>query len=67
MTISISSAPLSKAYRVSSFFTSKGACPDGKAVETLATLMPDVPSAFLATPTIVGYTQTAATVGKLGA
>ena len=66
ITISTSSAPLATAYFVSRIFTSRGACPLGKAVATDATLIPEPSRAFLATLTIVGYTQTAATVGRPG-
>ena len=54
ITISISSAPCATAKRVSRSFTSRGACPLGKAVATEATLTPDPSSAFLATFTMDG-------------
>ena len=66
MTISISSAPFCTAYLVSRIFTSRGACPLGKAVATEATLIPELPRAAFAVFTIDGYTQMAATVGKPG-
>ena len=64
--MSISLAPASTAVRVSSSFTSRDACPLGKAVATDATAMSCPCSACFATPTIVGYTQTAATCGRPG-
>ncbi|MNE49998.1 hypothetical protein D3C80_1445540 [compost metagenome] len=66
ITMSISSAPFSTANRVSANLISRVDCPLGKAVETDATLIPELPNAFFASATMVGYTQIAATVGSSG-
>src|SRR6266508_2711025 len=62
--MSISSAPSRTAAPTSASFTGSGACPDGKAVATLATRTPQPDTASTAVETIDGYTHTAATDGQ---
>src|SRR6266540_5525234 len=62
--MSISSAPSRTAASTSASFTGSGACPDGKAVATLATRTPEPDTASTAVETIDGYTHTAATDGQ---
>src|SRR5262245_29090444 len=63
MTMSISSAPAATASAVSASLTPSGTCPDGNAVATLATWIPDPATCATAVGTMDGYTQTAATDG----
>src|SRR6266511_6413770 len=62
--MSISSAPSRTAAPTSASFTGSGACPDGKAVATLATRTTEPDTASTAVETIDGYTHTAATDGQ---
>src|SRR5579875_1596452 len=66
MTMSISSAPSSRAARASATLTAVGYWPDGKPVATAATFTPLPASRSRTTGTRFGYTQTAATGGTLG-